>query len=53
MKEYKVVSDRYIEHLVDTLNEHGNEGWTVVTTIQEQGTVKVILERDSVKKENK
>lgn len=44
--EHKVISGRYIEQLVEALNQHGLDGYHVVGTIQEQGLVKLLLERE-------
>lgn len=47
MKEYKVISDRFVEHLVEQLNQHGTEGWTIAAYVQEFALTKIILERDT------
>lgn len=47
-KEYKILSDKYLEHLMQVLNEHGDEGWSVVLYLQEFGVTKVLLEREVV-----
>lgn len=45
-KEYRVLSEKYIEHLMKELNAHGDEGWSVVLYVQEFGVTKVLLERE-------
>lgn len=47
-KEYKLVSAKYLEHMVDDLNRHGDEGWSISAYLQEFGVTKVILEREIV-----
>lgn len=45
-KEYKLVSAKYLEHMIEDLNNHGNEGWSISAYLQEYGVTKVILERE-------
>ena len=45
-KEYKFLSDKYVEHLVEELNAHGGEGWSIAMYNQEYGVTKIILERE-------
>lgn len=52
-KQYKVVTEKYIEHLMEELNNHGGEGWSVVLYLQEFGVTKVLLEREVVTEELK
>lgn len=47
MKEYKLISAQFFEHVLDEVNNRALEGWSVVSTINEFGKVKVILERDT------
>lgn len=51
-KEYKVISEKYIEHLMSDLNQHGDEGWSVVLYVQEFGVTKVLLEREIAESTN-
>jgi len=46
VKEYKVISDRYVEHLVDELNKHAEEGWIVTAYLQEFGLTKFVVEKE-------
>ncbi len=45
-KEYKLISAKYLEHLVDELNQHGEEGWSISAYVQEFAQTKVVLERE-------
>lgn len=45
LKEYKTISERTIEQLAADLNAHGDEGWSVVLSIQEFGCTKILMER--------
>lgn len=45
-KEYKILSEKYIEDLLEDLNAHGDEGWSVSLSTTEYGVTKVILERE-------
>lgn len=45
-KEYKLLSEKYIERLLDDLNAHGGEGWSISMYNQEFGMTKVVLERE-------
>lgn len=47
-KEYKLLIEKYIEHLVEDLNNHGQEGWSLILAIPESGVTKVVLEREKV-----
>jgi hypothetical protein len=45
-KEYKVISERYLEDLVKFLNQDHEEGWEVAAYVQEFGVTKILLERE-------
>lgn len=45
-KEYKVVSNKYLEHTAEELNKEEHEGWSVSAYTQEYGVTKILLERD-------
>lgn len=45
IKEYKMLEDRTLKELMDDLNNHADEGWTVILSVQEYGYTKVLLER--------
>lgn len=47
-KEYKLLIGKFVEHLVDELNAHGDEGWSIAMYNQEFGVTKVVLERELV-----
>jgi len=47
--EYKVISDRYVEHLVEELNKHAEDGWEVTAYLQEFGLTKFVLQRERTK----
>lgn len=44
-KEYKILIEKVVEKLADDLNAHGDEGWSVVLSVQEFGVTKILLER--------
>jgi len=46
IKEYKVISDRYVEHLVEELNKMAVEGWSITAYLQEFGLTKFVLEKE-------
>jgi hypothetical protein len=45
-KEYKVISDLWIEKLLPDLNKASKEGWTVTYMLQEHAVTKIILEKE-------
>lgn len=45
-KEYKVISGKYLEHIVDELNKEEHKGWNVSAYTQEFGVTKVLLEKE-------
>lgn len=47
MKKYKVVSGKYLEHLVDELNKDEHDGWSVEAYTQEFGVTKVLLSKET------
>jgi hypothetical protein len=46
-KEYRLLENKYLERLLEELNEHGSDGWSIALYIQEYGVTKVILERET------
>lgn len=46
MKEYKVISQKHPEWLVDELNAHSSDGWDIAAYFQEFGVTKFVLERE-------
>lgn len=48
-KEYKILNEKTIEALCKDLNDHGDEGWSVVLSVQEFGYTKILLERNKEK----
>jgi hypothetical protein len=45
-KEYRVISDKWIEPLIPELNKASEEGWAVTYMLQEHAVTKIILERE-------
>lgn len=45
-KKYQLLEADHIEKIMNTINELAEDGWILVTTIQEHGYTKVILEKE-------
>lgn len=45
-KEFKVISDRTVDHLPKTLEEHSSDGWEIEAYFQEYGVTKILISRN-------
>lgn len=51
VREYKLITEKFIEKLVEDLNTYGADGWSIAMYNQEFGVTKVVLERFVIKEE--
>jgi len=50
-KLYKVISDKYVETLVDRLNILSKDGWVIEAYLQEFGLTKFVISTEQKEKE--
>lgn len=46
LKDYKVVTAKWVDELVETLKNESKDGWSVVAYFQEHAVTKILLEKD-------